>query len=84
MSYNTEKWLCIGLIIFLIWLILPGIKIHTGGDEKRAVSDNDNLIISASLIGNSNVTVEQGGAGISGDGETVTCPSCGYVIHTAQ
>ena len=86
MSYNTEKWLCIGLIAFLVWLVVSRMDIHTGGDETVTVTDSRSAAVAFSLVGNPSISVEQGGAGASGDKKTITiiCPHCEGVIAAEQ
>jgi len=93
MSYNTEKWLCIGLIAVLLWMLVTGTKVHTGGDENYTSTRSRNLSvnIAPSLFGNPSISVDQDGVSTSGDKETITtifpketistiCPDCGREI----
>jgi len=83
MTYNTEKWLCIGLIAILIWLVMSGAKVHTGGDEDYTVTRTSNRTgnIAVTLFGDPMISVDQG-SGTSGDKKTIStiCPDCGREI----
>jgi len=61
MSYNTEKWLCIGLIVVVAWLVLSNLHIHTGAGDELS-SRNNGINVSISLFGDSMVDTQQNGA----------------------
>jgi len=61
MSYNTEKWLCIGLIVLVAWLVLSNLHIHTGAGDELS-SRNNGINVSISLFGDSTVDTRQEGA----------------------
>ena len=84
MSYNTEKWLCIGLIAFLVWLVVSRMNIHTGGDETTTVTDSRSAAIAFSLVGNPSISLKQGEAGASIEHKTIICPYCGREISIEQ
>jgi len=84
MSYSMEKWLCIGLIAFLVWLAVSGADIHTGGDETATVTDSRSSAVAFSLVGSPTISVEQGRAVASGENKTIICPYCGREITLEQ
>jgi len=61
MSYNTDKWLTIGLIVFVAWLVLSNLHIHTGAGDEQA-GRNNGFNVSVSLFGDSTIDQTQDGA----------------------